>query len=84
VLTADDSGALRVTAEAPGDGTVLRTSAIMDERQSGEWRRGVVSPIAWSEVTFLFADHLALTRDPAFTDNILYRLLESPRAASLY
>ncbi len=83
VLTADDAGALRVTAEAPGDGTVLRTSAIMDERQSGEWRPGVVTPIAWTEVTFLFADHLALTRDPAFTDNILYRLLESPRPASL-
>lgn len=82
VLTADDAGALRVTATSPGDGTVLRTSAIMDERQNGEWRPGVVTPIAWTDVTFLFADHLALTRDPAFTDNILYRLLESPRAAS--
>ena len=79
VLTADPEGALRVTATAPGDGTVLRTSAIMDERETGEWRPGVVSPIAWTDVTFLFADHLALTRDPAFTDNILYRLLESPR-----
>ena len=80
VLTADAQGHLRVTATAPGDGTVLRTSALMDERQTGgDWRPGVVSPIAWSEVTFLFADHLALTRDPAFTDNILYRLLESPR-----
>lgn len=79
VLAADGRGKLRVTASAPGDGTVLRTSALMDERQTGEWRPGVVSPIAWSEVTFLFADHLALTRDPAFTDNILYRLLESPR-----
>jgi lecithin:cholesterol acyltransferase len=80
VLRADAAGALRVTETAPGDGTVLRTSAIMDERQTGDWQPGVVSPIAWSEVTFLFADHLALTRDPAFTDNILYRLLESPRA----
>jgi len=25
---------------------VLRTSAIMDERETGEWRPGVVSPIA--------------------------------------
>jgi hypothetical protein len=81
VLTADSSGRLTRTASAPGDGTVLRTSAIMDERETGEWRPGVVSPIAWTDVTFLFADHLALTRDPAFTDNILYRLLESPREA---
>jgi lecithin:cholesterol acyltransferase len=80
VLTADAAGKLRVSETAPGDGTVLRTSAIMDERQTGNWQPGVVSPIAWTEVTFLFADHLALTRDPAFTDNILYRLLESPRA----
>ncbi len=80
VLSADRAGALKVAVTAPGDGTVLRTSAIMDERETGEWRPGVVSPIAWTDVTFLFADHLALTRDPAFTDNILYRLLESPRA----
>lgn len=80
VLAVDRDGRLTVRATAPGDGTVLRTSAIMDERETGEWRPGVVSPIAWTDVTFLFADHLALTRDPAFTDNILFRLLESPRA----
>jgi hypothetical protein len=78
-LRADAAGNLTVSETAPGDGTVLRTSALMDERESGEWRPGVVTPIAWTDVTFLFADHLALTRDPAFTDNILYRLLESPR-----
>jgi Lecithin:cholesterol acyltransferase len=80
LLTVGGDGKLSVTATAPGDGTVLRTSAIMDERETGEWRPGVVSPIAWTDVTFLFADHLALTRDPAFTDNILFRLLEAPRS----
>ena len=55
----------------------------MDERETGDWRPGVVSPIAWTDLTFLFADHLALTRDPAFTDNILYRLLESPRESAV-
>ncbi len=83
VLGVDRDGKLAVRATAPGDGTVLRTSAIMDERETGEWRPGVVSPIAWTDVTFLFADHLALTRDPAFTDNILFRLLEAPRGAKL-
>ena len=79
VLAADAAGRLSVARTAPGDGTVLRTSAIMDERETGAWRPGVVSPIAWTDLTFVFADHLALTRDPAFTDNVLYRLLESPR-----
>ena len=82
-LAVDPAGRLSVARSAPGDGTVLRTSAIMDERETGEWRPGVVSPIAWTDLTFLFADHLALTRDPAFTDNILYRLLESPREGAV-
>ncbi|MBK7975503.1 MAG: hypothetical protein IPK07_20210 [Deltaproteobacteria bacterium] len=38
----------------------------------------LVSPIPWSSVTFLFTDHLGLTQDPAFTDNVLYLLLERP------
>ncbi|MFQ5457196.1 MAG: hypothetical protein ACE5FC_01905 [Myxococcota bacterium] len=29
---------------------------------------------------FLFTDHLELTRDPAFSDNILHLLLEDPRS----
>jgi hypothetical protein len=79
VLSADADGKLSIARSAPGDGTVLRTSAIMDERETGSWQPRVVSPIAWTDLTFVFADHLALTRDPAFTDNVLYRLLESPR-----
>jgi len=30
-------------------------------------------------VLFLFRDHLGLTQDPAFIDNLLYLLLEEPR-----
>ena len=73
-------GSTRVVETAPGDGTVLRSSAVMDERVGGTWQPGVVSPIAWERVTFLFADHLGVTRDPAFTDNLLWLLLEEPRA----
>ena len=51
----------------------------MDERVGGEWRPGLVTPIDWSGVTFVVGDHLALTRNPSFTDKILYRLLEAPR-----
>jgi hypothetical protein len=73
------TGRIEVVEQGPGDGTVLRTSAVMDERVGREWSPGLTSPIGWTGVTFLFADHLALTRDPAFTDNVLYRLLEAPR-----
>lgn len=74
------TGKLAVRDHGPGDGTVLRSSAILDERVGDrDWTRSVRSPIAWDDITFVFSDHLAMTRDPAFTDNILFRLLESPR-----
>jgi hypothetical protein len=61
----------------PGDGTVTRSSALMDERETGEWSRRVQSPIHWASVLFLPSDHLGMTSDPTFTDNILYTLLEA-------
>lgn len=63
----------------PGDGTVLRASALLDERMNGAWTATLNSPIKFEHVQFLFADHLGLTKDPAFTDNVLYLLLEDPR-----
>ena len=71
------SGALRISETDPGDGTVLRSSALMDERRAGEWSPRLVSPIDWSQVIFLFRDHLELTRSQEFTDNVLFVLLES-------
>ncbi len=73
-----ESGELKVTQWTPGDGTVPRYSALMDERKGGEWQPHLVTPIGWSDVTFIFRDHLGMTKDPMFTDNILYRLLEAP------
>lgn len=67
-----------VTDYMPGDGTVARYSALMDERVGGYWVPQLKSPIKWSNVTFLFSDHLGLTMDPAFSDNVLYLLLEQP------
>jgi hypothetical protein len=68
------TGELVLVRSAPGDGTVVRASALMDERVGGVWQPALVSPIRWRHVTFLFSDHLGLTRDPAFTDNVLYLL----------
>jgi hypothetical protein len=73
------TGRIDEAGRAPGDGTVTRASALMDERLAGEWKSYLVSPIRWSQVFFIFAEHLDMTRDPAFTDNLLYYLMEHPR-----
>ena len=75
------TGRLSELARAPGDGTVLRTSALMDERLSDSvpWQPKLVSPVNWRHTTFIFASHEGLTSDPGFTDNVLNLLLESPR-----
>lgn len=67
---------IKVATFAPGDGTVTRASALMDERQDGEWSPRLRSPIPFDTVRFLPQDHIGLTADPVFTDNLLYLLLE--------
>jgi pimeloyl-ACP methyl ester carboxylesterase len=80
VMQVGKDGALQVIERRPGDATVLRSSAVMDERVGSDaWALGVETPLAWSDVTFIFADHLGLTRDSTFSDNVLWRLLEAPR-----
>ncbi|MEM7051979.1 MAG: hypothetical protein AAF604_20090 [Acidobacteriota bacterium] len=74
-----ETGRLTTIEQAPGDGTVLRSSALLDERVGNPWRPNVATPIAWRGVHFLFSDHLGVTRDPSFKDNVLYLLLEDPR-----
>ena len=61
-----------------GDGTVTRSSALLDERIGGEWKPYVVTPIDWTNVMFIFSDHLGITKDPTFSDNVLFLLLENP------
>lgn len=73
-------GAIEVVRREAGDGRVLRTSALMDERLAGPWQPTLVSPVAWEDVLFLPSRHLGLTKHPSFIDNVLYRLLEEPRS----
>ncbi len=74
------TGAIAQRRTAPGDGLVLRDSALLDFRQ-GQVPRPIVvdSPIDFRRVLFLPHEHLALTRDPVFRDNVLFWLLEEPR-----
>ena len=70
-------GSLSVLESTPGDGTVTRDSAVMDERVGNSWEPFLQSPIAWRRVQFIFQDHIGLTRDPTFVDNLLFMLLET-------
>ncbi len=71
------SGDIEIIKYGPGDGKVLSTSALMDERVGNKWVPFIQSPIKWSSVTFLFAAHMGITKDPVFFANMLYILLGS-------
>lgn len=74
-----NSGKVKVIEHAPGDGTVTRSSALMDERMGGTWSPHLASPIHWRQTFLLFTHHREQTKDPAFVDNLLHLLLEQPR-----
>jgi pimeloyl-ACP methyl ester carboxylesterase len=76
LLEVSPGGRLRVARREAGDGTVTRASALLDERLDGEWSHRLRTPIAWHSTTFLFEDHLGLTRATTFSDNVLHLLLE--------
>jgi hypothetical protein len=76
------NGAIVQAATAPGDGLVLRDSALLDARQGqdpGARSPAVVTPMDVRRALFLPREHLEITRDPTFRNNILYWLLEEPR-----
>ncbi len=79
VLGVRPDGRLRELEKRPGDDTVTRASALMDERVGRGYSAGLDSPVAWSRVQFVSADHLGLTRSPDFVNNLLYMLLEDPQ-----
>jgi pimeloyl-ACP methyl ester carboxylesterase len=62
-----------------GDETVLRASALADERMTGDWKPRIQSPIDFQTIFFLPYDHLELTQNAIFRDNVLFWLLEDAR-----
>ena len=73
------TGAISVLQTGIGDKTVLRSSALMDERVGGDWKPTLQTPIDWTSVLFVPSEHRKITSDPVFEDNVLYWLLEDPR-----
>ncbi|WP_262693075.1 esterase/lipase family protein [Kordiimonas aquimaris] len=77
-----DKKSFKTQVEAPGDGTVPRYSALMDEREDGNasiWTPRLRSPIAFDNVMILPYNHIGLTQSKVFIDNMLYWLLVEPR-----
>ena len=72
------SGKIEVVSKSAGDGTVTRASANGRGQVGKDSLLGQrPSPIRWSSKVFLPSDHLDLTRNPVFVDNVLSLLLES-------
>ncbi len=74
-----ESGDVDILKLGVGDKTVLRSSALMDERIGAEWKPTLQSPIDWTSVLFVPSVHRKITSNPVFEDNVLYWLLEDPR-----
>lgn len=73
------SGEVELAGLEEGDGVVLRASALSDDRQGGYPSEAPRRPIAYRSVLLLPGEHVSLTHNPVFTDNLLYWLLDSPR-----
>ncbi|CAB1085601.1 hypothetical protein D1AOALGA4SA_13088, partial [Olavius algarvensis Delta 1 endosymbiont] len=52
---------LTIVGKGPGDGTVLRSSALLDERRAENQNSRLISPIPWTDVMFLFSGHRDIT-----------------------
>lgn len=74
----DERGGFRVLRLAPGDGAVLRSSAILDERTEEDWQPLLRSPIPWKQISFYVQGHMQLVQNPSLLDNLLFTLLEQP------
>jgi len=69
------TGEVEVSEYGTGDGKILLTSVLWDERatkkQDGHF---MTSPIKWSNIMLLRAAHMGITKAPGFEDNLLFLL----------
>jgi Lecithin:cholesterol acyltransferase len=69
---------LKVIKWAPGDGKVLSSSAIFDERAGRKWTPYPMSPIKWQIVVNVQGSHMGIMDSYSFIDNLSYYLLAFP------
>lgn len=77
-----EATSFRIIATEEGDGVVLRASALLDERMDGNLDTGFRSPLRFKTTLFLPDEHVELTRNRVFGDNLLFWLLEAPRGGN--
>lgn len=76
VAVNEADGTVRVKDFGPGDDTVLRTSSFLDERTGAMWEPHLRSPVDHGATMIISDDHIAITRNPTFTNSVLFWLLE--------
>lgn len=78
MIEVNQSGQFKVIKTTPGDGTVTRASAILDERTEENGMLKLQSPIPWSQTNFYSQDHLKLVQDSSLIDSLRCTLLGKP------
>lgn len=71
-------GEIQIIDWVAGDESVTRASVLRDLRKPNQAAQKLSSPIPWTASYFVFTDHVGMTADPAFVDNVLHILLERP------
>jgi len=74
----NENGEIKITQYEVGDGKVLASSALMDEREISGWEPFLVSPVKWQAVIHIEAAHIGITESPNFADNLIYYLINAP------
>ena len=75
----EETGEVTIAAREEGDGVVLRSSVLLDERVGGPFEAGLRSPLRFRATLLLPDEHVELTKNKVFGDNLLFWLLEEPR-----
>ncbi|MBX2853865.1 MAG: hypothetical protein KTR21_02695 [Rhodobacteraceae bacterium] len=81
VAVDEESGEVVISAREEGDGVVLRSSVLLDERVGAQFEPGLRSPLRFRATLLLPDEHVELTKSKVFGDNLLFWLLEEPRRA---
>jgi len=71
-------GELKVTEYEKGDGKVLASSALFDEREGRPWQPFLSSPIPWTSIMYLNTAHMGITSSRDFANNVTSMLLDFP------
>ena len=73
-----ETGAIVEIQEAPGDGTITRTSALGVLRTVAGSGGRLETSVDWRSVHFVEGNHLDMVKGPGMVDNLLYLLLQAP------